>query len=298
MITRKQKTVLTCAVTGGVTTKENTPYLPCTPEQIATASLEAAEAGASVVHLHVREDDGKPSISLDKYRETVDLIRKQNDKLIINLTTGPGAKFIPDNTRLTAGRPESTMLPAGRRVSHILQIKPDICSIDFNTMNESDQKRIRMNMPYVVKEMLKLVQSVGTKPELEIFGSGDFYLAREMEREGVFTTGKPLWQFATGVKYGIMSSPEAIHYYHSMLEDDALWSAFGIGKEEMPMVATTWLYGGHVRVGIEDNVYLEKGVLAESNAQLVKKAVNIVKDLGGEIATYEEARAIYDLPQR
>jgi uncharacterized protein (DUF849 family) len=298
MITRKQKTVLTCAVTGGVTTKENTPYLPCTPEQIATASLEAAEAGAAVVHIHVREDDGKPSISLEKYKETVELIRKQNDRLIINLTTGPGAKFIPDNTRLTAGRPESTMLPAGRRVTHILQIKPDICSIDFNTMNESDQKRIRMNMPYVVKEMLKLVQSVGTKPELEIFGSGDFYLAREMEREGVFTTGKPLWQFATGVKYGIMPTPEAIHYYHSMLPDDALWSAFGIGKEEMPMVATTWLYGGHVRVGIEDNVYLEKGVLAETNAQLVQKAVRIVKDLGGEIATYEEAREIYDLPKR
>ena len=150
MITRKQKTVLTCAITGGVTTKENTPYLPCTPQEIATSALEAAEAGAAVVHLHAREDDGKPSISLDKYRETVELIRKENDRLIINLTTGPGAKFIPDNTRLIAGRPESTMLPAGRRVSHVLQIKPDICSIDFNTMNESDQKRIRMNMPYVV----------------------------------------------------------------------------------------------------------------------------------------------------
>lgn len=298
MITRKQKTVLTCAITGGVTSKENTPYLPCTPEQIATSSLEAAEAGAAVVHIHVREDDGKPSISLDKYRETVELIRKQNDKLIINLTTGPGAKFIPDNTRLITARPESTMLPAGRRVSHILQLKPDICSIDFNTMNESDHKRIRMNMPYVVKDMLRLVQSVGTKPELEIFGSGDFYLAREFEKEGLFTTGKPLWQFATGVKYGIAPTPEAIHYYHNMLPDDALWSAFGIGKEEMPILATTWLYGGHVRVGIEDNVYLEKGVLAETNAQLVKKAVGIIKDLGGEIANYEEARAIYDLPQR
>lgn len=293
MITRNNKTVLTCAVTGGVTTKDQTPYLPITPDQISTASLEAAEAGAAVVHLHVRDDDGKPTISLEKYRETVELIRKRNDKLLINLTTGPGAKFIPDNTRLMSGRPESTMLPAGRRVSHILQIKPDICSIDFNTMNESDQKRIRMNMPYVVRDMLKLVQSVGTKPELEIFGSGDFYLAREMEHEGLFTIGKPLWQFATGVKYGIASTPEAIHYYHSMLPNDALWSAFGIGREEMPMVANTWLYGGHVRVGIEDNVYLEKGVLAETNAQLVKKAVGIIKDLGGSIANYEEAREIY-----
>lgn len=299
MITRKEKTVLTCAITGAVTTKENTPYLPITPQQIATSALEAAEAGAAVVHIHVRNDDGTSSIDLDRYVETVDLIKKENDRVIINLTTGPGAKFVPDPNRLTASRPESTtMLPVGRRVNHILRIKPDICSIDFNTMNESDHKRIRLNMPYVVKEMLRLVQSVGTKPELEIFGSGDFYLAREMEREGLFTTGKPLWQFATGVKYGIPATPEAIHYYHSMLPDDALWSAFGIGREEMPMVATTWLYGGHVRVGIEDNVYLEKGVLAEKNSQLVEKAVRIIKDLGGEIATYEEARKIYDLPQR
>jgi uncharacterized protein (DUF849 family) len=299
MITRKQKTVLTCAVTGAVTSKEQTPYLPITPEQIATSALEAAEAGAAIVHIHVRDPNtGNSSIELEHYRETVNLIRKENDKVIINLTTGPGAKFIPEPVRLMNGSHGSTMLSARVRVRHILDLKPDICSIDFNTMNEGDQKRIRLNMPYVVKDMLKMIQSVGTKPELEIFGSGDFFLAREFEAQGLFTTGKPLWQFATGVKYGIMPTPQAISYYQSMLQDDALWSAFGIGKEEMPMVATTWLYGGHVRVGIEDNVYLEKGVLAEKNSQLVEKAVRIVKDLGGEIATYEEAREIYDLPKR
>lgn len=296
MITRKQKTVLTCAITGGVTTKEQTPYLPITPEQIATSALESAEAGAAVVHLHVRDPaTGASSFDLELYKETVNLIRKQNDKLIINLTTGPGAKFIPESVRMMSGTSNSTMLNARTRVRHVMEIKPDICSIDFNTMNESDQKRIRMNMPYVVKDMLKMIQSVGTKPELEIFGSGDFFLAKEFEAQGLFTVGKPLWQFATGVKYGIMPTPQAISYYQSMLPDDALWSAFGIGREEMPMVATTWLYGGHVRVGIEDNVYLEKGVLAETNAQLVQKAVRIIKDLGGEIANYDEAREIYDL---
>jgi uncharacterized protein (DUF849 family) len=299
MITRKQKTVLTCAVTGAVTSKEQTPYLPITPEQIATSALEAAEAGAAVVHLHVRDPKtGNSSVELEYYKETVNLVKKQNDKVIINLTTGPGAKFIPEPVRLMSGVNGSTMLSARTRIRHILEIKPDICSLDFNTMNEGDQKRIRLNMPYVVKDMLKMIQSVGTKPELEIFGSGDFFLAREFEAQGLFTTGKPLWQFATGVKYGIMPTPQAISYYQSMLGDDALWSAFGIGKEEMPVLATTWLYGGHVRVGIEDNVYLEKGVLAETNAQLVQKAVRIIKDLGGEIATYEEARQIYDLPQR
>jgi len=296
MITRKQKTVLTCAITGGVTTKEQTPYLPITPEQIATSALESADAGAAVVHLHVRDPaTGASSFDLELYKETVNLIRKQNDKLIINLTTGPGAKFIPESVRMMSGTSNSTMLNARTRVRHVMEIKPDICSIDFNTMNEGDQKRIRMNMPYVVKDMLKMIQSVGTKPELEIFGSGDFFLAKEFEAQGLFTVGKPLWQFATGVKYGIMPTPQAISYYQSMLPDDALWSAFGIGREEMPMVATTWLYGGHVRVGIEDNVYLEKGVLAETNAQLVQKAVRIIKDLGGEIANYDEAREIYDL---
>jgi uncharacterized protein (DUF849 family) len=295
MITRKNKTVLTCAITGGITTKENTPYLPITPDQISTSALEAAEAGASVVHLHVRDPEtGFPSIEVELYKEVVNEIRKRNDKLIINLTTGPGAKFFPDPLRFTTPARGTMMLPSMKRVKHIVDIKPDICSIDFNTMNESGGK-IRMNLPNVLKEMLKIVQSVGTKPELEVFGSGDFFLAREMEAQGLFTTGKPLWQFACGIKYGIQATPEAIQYYQSMLPDDALWSAFGIGKEQMPMVATTWLYGGHVRVGIEDNVYLEKGVLAESNAQLVQKAVRIVKDLGGEIASYEETREIYDL---
>jgi uncharacterized protein (DUF849 family) len=296
MITRKQKTVLTCAITGAVTSKEQTPYLPITPEQIATSALEAAEAGAAVVHLHVRDPaTGAASVDLELYKETFNLIRKENDRVIINLTTGAGAKFIPEPVRMTSAMQGSVMLSARTRIRHILELKPEICSLDFNTMNEGDQKRIRLNMPSVVKDMLKMIQSVGTKPELEIFGSGDFFLAREFEAQGLFTTGKPLWQFATGVKYGIMPTAEAIHYYHSMLPDNALWSAFGIGREEMPMVATTWLYGGHVRVGIEDNVYLEKGVLAEKNSQLVEKAVRIIKDLGGEIANYEEAREIYDL---
>lgn len=295
MITRKNKTVLTCAITGGITTKENTPYLPITPEEISTSALEAAEAGASVVHLHVRDPKtGIPSIDIELYKEVVNEIKKRNDKVIINLTTGPGGKFFPDPIRFTAPVNGTMMLPAMKRVKHVLEIKPDICSIDFNTMNESGGK-IRMNLPNVIKEMLKMVQTVGTKPELEVFSSGDFFLAKEMEAQGLFTTGKPLWQFACGIKYGIPATPEAIHYYHSMLSDNALWSAFGIGKEEMPMVASTWLYGGHVRVGIEDNVYLEKGVFAEKNSQLVEKAVRIIEDLGGEIASYEETREIYDL---
>jgi uncharacterized protein (DUF849 family) len=170
-------------------------------------------------------------------------------------------------------------------------IKPDLCSLDFNTMNQAGDG-IRLNHKKIVKQMLHLIQEAGTKPELEIFGSGDFMLAREYVKEGL-VKGNPLWQFALGVKYGFECTHEAVNYCQSMLPENSLWSAFGIGREEMPIVANTWLLGGHVRVGLEDNIYLEKGVLAKTNAELVTKAVRIIKDLGGEIATYDEARKIY-----
>lgn len=289
---RNNKTVITCAITGAVTSKEQTPYLPVTPEEIATSALEAAEAGASVVHIHVRDPNtAYPSMDVELYRDTVDRIKKYNTHVLINLTTGPGANFIPDLQRIEIAARGTSVFSAEKRVKHIQLIKPDICSLDFNTMNQANDG-IRLNHKKIVKQMLHLIQEAGTKPELEIFGSGDFMLAREYVKEGL-VKGNPLWQFALGVKYGFESSPQAIHYFHSMLPENSLWSAFGIGKEQMPMVANTWLYGGHVRVGLEDNIYLEKDVLAKTNAELVIKAVRIIKDLGGGIANYQEARSIY-----
>lgn len=289
---RNEKTVLTCAVTGAVTSREQTPYLPITPEEIATSALEAAEAGAAIVHIHVRDViSGRPSMEVDYYRDVVDRIKKQNSNVLINLTTGPGGFFIPDLQRIEIAGKGTTVFSAERRVKHIQLIKPDLCSLDFNTMNQANDG-IRLNHKKIVKQMLHLIQEAGTKPELEIFGSGDFMLAREYVKEGL-VKGNPLWQFALGVKYGFECTPEAVNYYQSMLPQNSLWSAFGIGKEEMPIVANTWLLGGHVRVGLEDNIYLEKGVLAKTNAELVSKAVRIIKDLGGDIATYDEARKIY-----
>jgi len=289
---RNNKTVLTCAVTGAVTSREQTPHLPVTPEEIATSALEAAEAGAAVVHIHVRDViTGRPSMELDHYRDVVDRIKKQNNDVLINLTTGPGGFFIPDLQRIEIAGKGTTVFSAEKRVKHIQMIKPDLCSLDFNTMNQAGDG-IRLNHKKIVKQMLHLIQEAGTKPELEIFGSGDFMLAREYVKEGL-VKGNPLWQFALGVKYGFECTHEAVNYCQSMLPENSLWSAFGIGREEMPIVANTWLLGGHVRVGLEDNIYLEKGVLAKTNAELVTKAVRIIKDLGGEIATYDEARKIY-----
>jgi uncharacterized protein (DUF849 family) len=291
------KTVLTAAITGAGTRPEDTPYLPITPEQIATSALECAEAGAAAVHIHVRDPEtGRPAIALDLYQDTVDRIKKHNRELIINLTTGPGAYWIPGKDNLANGGSGSLLLSPEIRVRHIESLKPDICSLDFNTMHQAGDG-IRINHRQIAKEMVQRVQAVGCKPELEIFDSGDFRIAQEFVAEGVIDS-PPLWQFAMGVKYGWAATPEALDYARRQLPSGSVWSAFGISKMQMPIVAQSWIYGGHVRVGLEDNIYLEKGVLAKTNAELVVKAARIVKDLGGQIANCQEAREIFNLYQR
>jgi uncharacterized protein (DUF849 family) len=291
------KTVVTAAITGAGTRPEDTPHLPITPEQIATASLECAEAGAAIVHIHVRDPEtGKPAIALELYQDTVDRIKKYNKDVVINLTTGPGAYWIPSKDNLSTGGTGSVMLGAGTRVKHIESIKPDICSIDFNTMHQAGDG-IRINHRRITQEMVKRVQAVGCKPELEIFDSGDFRIAQEFLADGIIES-PPLWQFAMGIKYGWSASAETLDYARRQLPAEAVWSAFGISKMQMPIVAQSWIYGGHVRVGLEDNIYLEKGVLAKTNAELITKAVRIVKDLGGQIANYQEAREIFNLYKR
>ncbi len=284
-------TIITCAVTGAVTTREQTPYLPVTPEEIANSALEAAEAGAAVVHIHVRDPEtGRPSILVDHYRDTVDRIRKQNKDLLINLTTGPGAFYLPTAGNMSVGAPQSMLYGAVKRVEHIQLIKPDLCSLDFNTMHQAGDG-IRINHKRVTREMLRLVQEAGTKPELEIFDSGDLRIAQEFVAEGL-VKGRPFWQFAMGIKYGWGSTPNALQYAYRELEPGSIWSAFGIGKDEMPMVAQTMILGGHVRVGMEDNIYTSKGILAKTNAELVIMAKEIIRLLGGTVASYQEAREI------
>lgn len=285
------KTIITCAITGAVTKREQTPYLPVTPEEIATSALEAAEAGAAVVHIHVRNPETtRPSMEVDLYRDTVDRIKKHNTSVLINLTTGPGALYIPSKDNLSQGAPGSLLLHAVERVKHIELIKPDLCSIDFNTMHQAEGG-IRINHKLVTKRMVELIQRVGTKPELEIFDSGDLRIAQEFVADGTIT-GTPFWQFAMGVKYGWDATPNALMYAYRELPTGSVWSAFGIGKQEMTMVAQTMILGGHVRVGMEDNIYTSKGVLAKTNAELVKMAVDIIQLLGGEIASPTEAREI------
>jgi len=285
------KTILTCALTGAVPTKDQTPYLPVTPEEIANSGLEAAEAGAAILHIHVRDPEtGKPSMTVDLYKDVVNRIKKKNKSVLINLTTGPGAVYVLGKENLAVGDPRSILLHAEKRVKHIETIKPDICSLDFNTMHQSNGG-IRINHINILKEMAQRIIRSGTLPEVELFDSGDFRIAKELYDEGLL--GKnPFWQFAMGIKYGWDHTPESLMYARTLLPSGSNWSAFGISKMQMPFVAMTWCLGGHVRVGLEDNIYLKKGQLAESNFDLVKKAIEIIDNLGGEIANPKEAKQI------
>jgi uncharacterized protein (DUF849 family) len=285
------KTILTCAVTGSGTTLKQTPHLPITPEQIATSALEAADAGAAVVHLHVRDPNtGAPSMQLDLYQEVVNRIRNKNTDVLINLTCGPGAT---GNHTVVFGESTQSFSTAQERTQHIVKLRPDICSLDFNTMNRGPQN-ITVNSVPMIREMARIIRDAGVKPELEIFDSGDLLIARDLINEGLIT-GIPLVQIATGIKWGWGSSPATLQYAQTMIPNNAVWYAFGIGSWQMPFVALSTISGGHARVGLEDNIYLDKGVLAKTNAELVTKAVRIIRDLGNDIATPQQARELLKL---
>jgi uncharacterized protein (DUF849 family) len=292
----RDKIFITCAVTGNLTTPEQTPHLPITPEQIADACLGAAEAGAAIVHIHVREPgSGKPSMELGYYRDVVERIRAQNTQLILNITTGPGGRFVPspDEPRIAAAG--TTLMVPEKRVEHIAVLRPEICTIDLNTMNSG--KQVVINTPGNVRRMAKVMRDAGVKPEIELFDSGDIALMHDLLKDGTLE-GPALCSLVMGVRYGFQASPETVLYARNLLPADAEFTAIGIGKAAFTAVAQSYLAGGHVRVGLEDTVYLSRGQLASSNAALVEKARRIVEDLGGQIATPREARETIGLPAR
>jgi uncharacterized protein (DUF849 family) len=292
MADEAKKTILTVAVTGNLTTVQQHPGLPCTPEQIATAALESAKAGAAVVHIHVRHPDGRPSMELAHYREVVDRIRDKNSELVINLTTGPGGRFVPSKDDPRVAGPGSTLVHPLKRVEHIVALMPDIATLDLNTMWSGSAAVV--NPPENVTIMANEILKAGSRPELEVFDSGDIQLAHALLDQGVLKP-PPLFQIVMGVRYGFISTPQTLMYAHSLLPKDADWAAFAIGRWEFPMLATAWFLGGHVRVGMEDNVYISKGKLTPSNAALCEKAARILDDMGAELATAKEARAILGL---
>ena len=289
----REKVIITCAVTGNLTMPEQTPYLPITAEQIADACLGAADSGAAVVHIHVRDPlTGRPSMLLDHYVDVVQRIRARNRELILNITTGPGGRFVPSKDDPKVAAEGTTLMVPEKRVEHIAPLRPDLCTLDLNTMNSGLE--VVINTPPNVRRMAKVISEAGVKPEIELFDSGDIALMHDLLADGTLQ-GPVLCSFVMGVRYGFQPAPETVLYARDLLPHDAEFTAIGIGKAAFTAVAQSYLAGGHVRVGLEDAVYVSRGQLAKSNVEMVAKAKRIVQDLGGEIATVEEARRIVGL---
>lgn len=288
-----QKTILTAAVTGNLTRPDQHPSLPVTPAQIATAALEAASAGAAIVHLHVRDTEtARGSMRIELYRELVDRIRSKNEIVLLNLTTGEGGRFVPSDDDPQRAAEGSTLCVPELRVAHVEELRPDICTLDFNTM-WSGQAAV-INSPRNVEIMARRVQAAGVKPEIEIFDSGDLHMARHFLDKGLLT-GPLMIQMVLGVRFGAMANPATLAYLVGQLPEGAIWAAFGIGRMAFPTLAQAFLLGGHVRIGMEDTVQIRDGELCTGNAQLVEKAAQIVDSLGGTLATPAEARTILGL---
>ena len=287
------KVMITCAVTGNLTTPDQTPHLPITPAQIATSALEAAQAGAAVAHIHVRDPEtGNPSMALDLYREVIERIREKNADLILNITTGPGGRFVPSEEDPKMFGPGTTLMHPERRVEHIAALKPDICTLDLNTMNSGAQ--VVINTPGNVRKMAQIIRASGVRPEIELFDSGDIALLNDLVRDGTLDPA-PLCSIVMGVKYGFQPSAETVLYARNLLPERATWTAFGIGRSTFRMAAQSLIVGGHVRVGLEDAVFISRGVLAPSNAALVDKARQLIETLGSSAMTSREARSFLKL---
>ncbi len=289
-----RKTILTCAVTGNSTRRDQHPGLPITPAEIATAAVEAGRAGAACVHLHARDPKTQQgSMRLDLFTEIVDRIRQAGSDVVINLSTGEGGRFMPGTPDPTIAGPGTTLVTPQKRIAHVEALRPDICSLDLNTMNSNPH--IVINTPASVTEMAKRIYASGVLPELELFDSGDLVMAKVLLERGVFKLPL-LIQIVLGVRFAAPADPASLMYLSSQLPPGSVWGAFGIGRQEFPMLALAWMLGGHVRVGLEDNVFISKGELARDNAHLVEKGVSLIENLGGEIATPSEAREILGLP--
>jgi uncharacterized protein (DUF849 family) len=286
-------TILTCAVTGNLTTREQNPALPVTPEEIARSAIDAAKAGASIVHLHARDPStGKGTTKAELFDEIVGRIRDAGCDVILNLSTGEGGRFRPSDDDPKIAAPGSTLMRPELRVAHVERLRPEVCTLDFNTMYSGTA--VVINTPRNLEIMTQRVLAAGVMPEIEIFDSGDLQLALAFLEQGILRPPL-LWQIVLGVRYGAMADSQTMQYFASRLPRDAQWTAFGIGRMAFPMLAQAYLLGGHVRIGMEDTVYLDKGVLTPSNAALVEKGVRIVQSLGGSIATIAQARQMLGL---
>lgn len=290
-----REVVVTCAVTGSGDSVGKHPAIPVTPEQIAGAAIEAAKAGAAVAHIHVRDPQtGKAARRPELYREVVRRVRESGVDVIINLTAGMGGDYIPEPDEPWRGGAGTDMASVADRLVHVEELRPEICTLDCGSMNYASSAYV--STPDMLRAMAARIKAAGVKPEMEVFELGHVWQAKTLIEEGLIEA-PPLFQLCMGIPYAAEADPRAVLAMRDMLPPGAVFAAFGIGRMEMPMVAQAVLMGGHVRVGLEDNLWLEKGVYA-SNGDLVTRACEIVRLMGGRVLGPTEARAKLGLRAR
>lgn len=289
---------ITCALTGSGQTQDRSPHVPRSPRDIAASAVDAAKAGAAAVHIHVRDPEtGAPSRDPALYRETVDRIRDTGTDVVLNLTAGMGGDLILGGTdRPLPPGPGTDMVGAEERLIHIADCLPEICTLDCGTMNFAENDYVMTNSPGMLREMGRRITALGVMPEIECFDTGHLWFARQLVEEGVLTS-PALVQLCMGVPWGAPDDLQTLGSMVANIPDGWTFSAFGLGRHQMAYVAAAVLSGGHVRVGLEDNLWLARGQLA-TNAQLVERAVTIVENLGARVVGPEEMRAKLGLVKR
>ena len=281
--------VVTCAVTGAGDTLERHPGVPVTPRQIADAAIEAAKCGAAVAHIHVRDPEtGKGSRDPELFKQVVDMVRSSGTDVVINLTAGMGGDWVPSQSDPAQPGPGTDMIGPIERLAHVRELLPEICSLDCGTLNFGDGDNIYISTPPTLRKMAELTLDWGVKPELEVFDLGHIRFARQMISEGLIAA-PPMFQICLGIPWGADQSVDTMKVMKDHLPPEASWAGFGISRLQMPMAAAAVAMGGNVRVGLEDNLYLDRGVLA-SNGQLVDRVIEIIERMGGRALTPQEAR--------
>jgi uncharacterized protein (DUF849 family) len=297
MTTINRKVIITCALTGAGDTVGRSEHVPVTPEQIAESGIAAARAGATVVHVHGREPStGRGSREVSYYREAVERIRASGVDVIVNTTAGMGGDLVLDPQDPTTFVDGTDLVTGAERLKHVREVMPDICTLDCGSLNFGEGSLVYVSTPDMLREGAKLIQELGVRCEMEIFDTGHLWFARQLVEEGLIDA-PPLFQLCMDIPYGAPADPTLLASMVQQLPEGSQWASFALGRMQMPWVAQSILLGGHVRVGLEDNLYLSRGVKA-TNAQLVERARTIIEAMGCEVATPDEARELLNLKPR
>lgn len=281
--------VVSCAVTGAGDTTGRSPHVPVTPKEVADAAIQAAQAGAAIAHIHVRDPEtGQGSRDPKLFKEVVDRVRDSGTDVVINLTAGMGGDWVPSEQDPAMPGLGTDMIGAQERLAHVQECRPEICSLDCGTLNFGNGNEIYISTPPMLRQMAAMTKEWGVKPELEVFELGHIRFATQMIAEGLIAD-PPMFQICLGIPWGADQSVDTMKVMKDHLPAGANWAGFGISRMQMPMAAAAVAMGGNVRVGLEDNIYLDRGVLA-TNGQLVTRAVEILERMGARAITPQEAR--------